>query len=238
MSYLTNPYMVTATAGGSCPADICTDLKAWWDFSDIDTITKDESDLVSVVTDKSGNGFDLTQTSGGSQPTWLSADRNGLDTVDFGSAGFMRASWDVLAQPHITGGACFMPPDTTSQDNVLDAFASVDGNSGGGFASLDTTGNLGIYSPSTIQMSYGGLGSSWRYWILTFGSSADLRINGSSGATGDTGSTGYNGVTVNAHRAGSNFGDTIFGELFVYTSALSSGDITALESYLATKWGF
>ena len=230
--------MVTASGGASCPNDICTDLKAWWDFSDISTITKDGSDKVSVVEDKSGNGFDLTQTSGGSQPTWLSADRNGLDTVDFGSAGFMRASWDVLSQPHITGGTCYMPNSTTSQLNVYDIYASVDGNSGGGFANSDTASTLVIYSPSSVTGSDSGAYSTWAYWINTYGSSADMRINGSSKGTGDSGSTGYNGITVNAHRSGSNKGSIIAGEIFIYTSALSGSDITALETYLSDKWGF
>ena len=225
------------SSGASCPADICTDLKAWWDFSDITTITKDGSDKVSQVDDKSGNGFNLVQATASGQPTWLSAERNGLDAVDFGTAGFMKAQWSNLSQPHITGGACYMPPDTTSQDNIHDNYSSVGGNSGNGFANLDTTGNLGIYSPSTVQTT-DNKASEWAYFVNTFGSSADLRMNGSSKSTGDTGSTAYNGITVNRHRTSGTYGEIIAGEIFVYTSALSASDITSLETYLSDKWGF
>lgn len=227
-----------AGAGASCPADICTDLKAWWDFSDLSTIDKDGSDKISVVTDKSGNGFDLTQDAGASQPTWLSADRNGLDTADFGSAGFMKAQWSNLSQPHITGGACYMPPSSASnQDNVYDVYSSVGGDSGGGFANDDTNA-LTIYSPSNTPTSSSGFTATWAYFVNTYGTSGDLRMNGVSKTTGDTGTTAYNGMTVNRHRSGSTYGDTIFGELFVYTSALSSANITSLETYLSDKWGF
>ena len=223
-------------SGSTLP--VTTDLKAWWDFSDIDTITKDGSDNVSQVDDKSGNGYHLVQATGSAQPAWLSANRNGLDTVDFGSAGFMQASWDVLAQPHITGGACFMPPSDTAQDNVYDIYASVDGNSGGGFANADTTPRLIIYSPSEVSGSDSGFSATWAYFMNTYGTSADLRMNGSSLGTGNTGTTGYNGITVNRHRSSATYGNIIAGEIFVYTSALSSGDITSLETYLSDKWGF
>ena len=235
MSYLVNPYMVVA--GSSCPADICTDLVAWWDFSDIDTITKDGSNNVSQVDDKSGNDYHLVQATGSAQPLWKSAERNGLDAVDFGAAGFMKAQWSNLDQPHIVGGACYMPPDTTSQDNIHDNYSSVGGDSGNGFANLDTTANLGIYSPSTVQTT-NNFASQWAYFVNTFGASADLRMDGNSKATGDTGDTAYNGITVNRHRTSATYGYIIAGEIFVYSSALSASDITALETYLSDKWGF
>ena len=207
-------------AGSSCPADICTDLKAWWDFSDIDTITKDGSDKVSQVDDKSGNGYDLVQATASGQPLWKSAERNGLDAVDFGTAGFMKAQWDDLSQPHITGGVCYMPPSSsTYQDNIYDVYSSVGGDSGGGFAN-DDTNQLVIYSPSGVYTSSSGFTATWKYFLNVYGSSGDLRMNGVSKNTGDTGSTAYNGITVNRHRTSATYGEIIAGEFFVYTSAL------------------
>ena len=64
------------------PLDV-SDCKIWLDFSDSTTITKDGSDRVSKVDDKSGNGYDYVQATGGQQPSWVSGDKNGLDVLNF-----------------------------------------------------------------------------------------------------------------------------------------------------------
>ncbi len=49
-------------------------LQLWLDATDEETITKDGSNVISVMTDKSGNGNDTRQTTAGSRPTWLASE--------------------------------------------------------------------------------------------------------------------------------------------------------------------
>ena len=51
------------------PADY-SNLKLWLDAADSSTITKDGSNKVSLWNDKSGNSFNLSQSTSGSQPTY------------------------------------------------------------------------------------------------------------------------------------------------------------------------
>jgi hypothetical protein len=52
-------------------------LQFWYDYTDLSTITKDESDFVSQVLDKSGNSFTTIQGTGSAQPKYIA---NGFGT--------------------------------------------------------------------------------------------------------------------------------------------------------------
>ena len=227
----------TGGNGGWSPSNI-SNLLAWWDFSDEETVTKSGANLISQVDDKSGNDYHLTQATGANQPTWEDDNRNDLDAADFGSAGFMKANWTALSQPHVVFGVCYMPPSSaTNQDNIYDTYSSIGGESGSGFIN-DDTNKLVIFSPDSVSTSSSGFTATWAYFVHTYGASGDLRMNGASQNTGDTGSTAYNGITLNRHRSGTTYGDIIAGEFGVYSSVPSSEDIGLLETYLSDKWGF
>lgn len=63
-----------APAGPWSPASLPS-LRAWWDFSDLATVTA-SGGAVSAVADKSGNGWTLVQANGTKKPT------TGVDTVN------------------------------------------------------------------------------------------------------------------------------------------------------------
>ena len=227
---------VVSGGGASFTPSSISDLLAWWDFSDLDTIDKSESNLISKVDDKSGNGYHLTQDTDANKPTWQDDDRNGLDTADFGSAGFMKANWTALSQPHVVFGVCYMPPSSSvNQDNIYDTYSG--GDSGGGFANSDSD-TLVIYSATDLSASSSGFTATWAYFCHTYGASGNLRMNGVSKATGNTGTVTYNGITMNRHRSSATYGDIVAGEFGVYSTVPSSEDIALLETYLSDKWGF
>ena len=61
-------------------------LLSWYDASDADTITESGGN-VSQWDDKSVNGYDLAQGSGGNQPSWgLGAQINGMNVINFNQA--------------------------------------------------------------------------------------------------------------------------------------------------------
>ena len=65
-------------------------LHSWWDASDAASVTLD-SGRVSQLSDKSGNGRHLTNTTSGStQPSYVTGARNGLNVARFAAASTQR----------------------------------------------------------------------------------------------------------------------------------------------------
>ena len=89
MSYLINPYMVTAS--GIEPPDV-SDLYLWYDFSgENSTITYDGSNRISKCTNGEGStNLDMLQSTGSLQPLRLAASQNGLDTADLDGGRVMQ----------------------------------------------------------------------------------------------------------------------------------------------------
>lgn len=58
-------------------------LKIWFDANDISTITKDGSDLVSQIDDKSGNGNHAVQATETEQPIWTANILNGMSILRY-----------------------------------------------------------------------------------------------------------------------------------------------------------
>lgn len=70
--------------GSFDPSDLGTSVtNAWFDFSDTGTITE-SGGAVSQVTDKSGNGNIVAQSSGAAKPTTGAATLNSLNVLTFG----------------------------------------------------------------------------------------------------------------------------------------------------------
>lgn len=77
-----NPYAFGAAAPAPfSPLDL-PNLNAWWDASDVSTITESGGD-VSQWDDKSGNGYHLTQGTAASQPATGANTLNGLNVLTF-----------------------------------------------------------------------------------------------------------------------------------------------------------
>jgi len=70
---------------------------AWYDSSDLSTITKDGSDYVSLWKDKLNSGRDLIQNTGVRQPKWFDTDGILFD----GTNDFMRTVAFTWAQPEM-----------------------------------------------------------------------------------------------------------------------------------------
>jgi hypothetical protein len=67
-------------------------LESWWDAADAASVTLDAG-RVSQLADKSGNGRHLTNTTSGStQPSYITAGRNGLNVARFAAASVQRLS--------------------------------------------------------------------------------------------------------------------------------------------------
>lgn len=242
-------------SGGSSafnPLDI-VGLRAWYDFSDTDTIFSDFADLVSIVLDKSGNDYNLMQFVGGNQPTTNTRTINGLNALDFTGNAFLEAfsKLGLGSNPEFSIISVFKNDVST------------------GFPILACLGGAGVGSGSLASIEVANTGFGWRFGngneIYTLGASDDtlyklwairpddgeyqdsrMQIDGNeltrASGGGDTNKPNFTeyfsvGAGVNnSGGVGNSPMEGAMGELMVVdNNALSQK--TDILNYLVNKWG-
>lgn len=123
-----------------------TTTTAWHDSSDPQTVTT-VSGGVSQITDKSGNGYTLTQATAGARPTYLSAAVNGLNAMSFDGGDTLQAAsaadWKFLHDA--TGSTVFLvvrANSPTSATMTLLATAIASSTSTGYLLSASTSNEI------------------------------------------------------------------------------------------------
>lgn len=217
-------------------------LWGWWDFSDTTTITLDGSSKILEIKDKTGNGHNLTQGTAANRPA--ESTLNGLNCGLFNSAAptvLTGGSWQPnLAQPFTVaivytqsrgGAANYLPgpfggPTVVPEPVIFEDTNGLNVNMQDGSGSIATS----LASPFTQQCIvciYDAAGS-------------HLRVNG----TDKLGTVDGNAMTDTALGA-SHFParpplveqlDGKIGECLVYQGHLTAAQLSAVESYLKTKW--
>jgi hypothetical protein len=228
------------------PSNI-SDLYAWYDASDIDTITKDGSDRVSAWTNKEGTtARNINQSTGGSQPLWLSASKNSLDTIDFVSNRYVitDSALTLISSAQLTIFIVLKMPSNTGTINHS-------------MSNVDTSG--GVFHPfyhednNTIRVSNTSGGAyvidsppsalAWTYVTVSQnGTSGFVRTDGvlktisPSSPLGSANS--FSGLCVGRYEevAGRYWNEEI-GEIIIYNKILNATEIGQVEEYLSTKWG-
>ena len=219
-------------------ASAFSNLTAWYDASDSSTVTKDGSNLVSQLNDKSGNGYNLTASGTGDagQPLWVSDGKNGLDIINFASNKVMKAQWASKSQPTTWCAVVYTPLADNGQDNFWDNYDNT--NSSMGFVNADNGDALTMFAPSGISHSSSGYTQTWTFFVNTYdNTNSSLRVNGVEKATGTVGTNPSYGLTLSTHRTGTTYGNIKLAELLVFDEALSASDITKVNNYFAAKWG-
>ena len=228
MSYLVNPYMVTAS--GFDP-DTISGLGAWYDADDLSTITKTGANLVTNWADKKGSA-DLVQGTS-EAPLWVSADQNGKDIINFASSKYMD-----------TGGLSAISQPTTWYI-ALTGFASTGtlkrpmwSGSQQVFTSNSTANGWKLYAGEEPSFTE-DIGTSFQIWRIVFNSSSSFwYVNASAKMDGvDTGTGSAGGLAIGAASDGGAPSDNKVGEILRYDATVSSGDNTLIMDYLDTKWG-
>ena len=218
----------------------------WLDSSDLATLYQDsagttpvaaDGDPVGKWLDKSGNGRHLTQATAAQRPTMKAAVANGRNVVRFDGVddNMARLSSIVSAQP-----LTILSVNRYSVGNkfeyVLDGNEEVRVIHG---KRNDAGDPVFVFAGSVLS---GGNGAAGGYKIQTSvvnGASSILRHNKAQVATGDAGASHLgSGIVVGADKSiAAGFLDGDLCELVIYSSALTPGQITSVESYLSTRWG-
>jgi hypothetical protein len=247
--------------GVSIPTSPVAGYKVWLDAADTSTITQ-SGGAVSQWTDKSANAYAFTQATASYKPTTAAATQNGKNVLTLGTNDNLASTaassvWKFLHTSTYTvffalkynvttyGGHPIATGAATSEVGV-DTFQ----DSPGKFQTVVTRGVGGTYVLANVTGS-STLTTSFTYVTMigdctnaTAANRSDLRIKQGSAVKNNvqTGAvdTGNPTRTMQLfdYVAGGNEGiDGQMGEILIYESILSSGDILLNQQYLANKWG-
>jgi hypothetical protein len=208
------------------PADY-SNLKLWLDAADTSTITH-SSNAVSEWNDKSGNEFNLSQSTSGSQPTYDATNRKVIFSSDS-----LSGTAPTLSQPLTFFTVLEYSGSNTNGQYVHDSSTGryVFGEwSSDGWGLI--RGDSSLYSTTLNPTTK----SVFSYQFN--GSSSAVFINGNQELSGThpTDNLGGNYV-LGAHHGGSQapFQGSIYEHLII--SNITSQDRQNIEAYLAQKWG-
>lgn len=221
-----------APAGGWTPADI-TGLGAWYDASDLASLTLDGSGYCSEWRDLSGNGRHLSQGTGSAQPRSGVRTQNGLPVLDFDGNDSMSVAFSTLSQPN-TVLAVVVTDRTGSSDTIFDATHPEFRNTV--WAAL--TNIWYIYAGNSVDTTRSTPPGARQITILYNGASSKFYENGTQyGGALDAGGLGMNGFRVGGNALGGAFLDGALAELVLINGLASDDDIAVLSAYCAAKWG-
>ena len=245
------------------PTDPVAGYKVWLDAADTGTITS-SGGAVSQWTDKSGNAYTFTQATAAYKPTTASETQNGKNVLTWGSNDLLVSTaaasvWKFLN--YGAGSTYFI----AAKHTATGSFGSVITTNGGSetekgvlkwfrsssnYGEQVTTGSSGVYAVSnnTASSSYDG--------AFTYISSVTIPNDGTAANRSSIqfkqGAAIKNNTQTNA-APNNNPGFTLYlgdyttggglaiqgtiGEILMYDSVLSAGNILLNQRYLAAKWG-
>ena len=240
--------------GGSwTPAETTTSI--WLDAADTGTITSDV-DGVSNWADKSGNGYDVTQSSAAAKPTTGVTQINSENALDFDGGDWLVSVDD---QPLLTEGEMFVVFRTNDHTQRQELFTKSSA-SGSNFEDFEWRfGIRAVDSAADGKLQYGGYGiatsqfidastncasntvylTNFRYLTLD----AEVFLDGTSVGTSTTslqlgsGKSTSNRIWVGSSEGTTRWLDGSIAEIVVTPTALSVDDRQIMEGYLAHKWG-
>ena len=204
-------------------------LLAWYDPSDLSSVTKDGSNLVSQISDKSGNGIQLAQPTALNKPVWQSDGSILFDGVN----SYLRNTTANIPQPF----------------TILLVYKNVTWASGRGILTGDATNLCGVRQQGSPPNEHKFMAPTLigdnasmalnTYEILTMqfnGASSSFQFNNKTATTGNPGANGLGALVIGARGDYSSKSNMQLKGLAIYSGALASGDITKLKNYFIKKY--
>lgn len=199
---------------------------AWYDSSDLTTITKDASEKVSRWNDKLGSGRDLIQSTNTKQPLYSS---EGLlfDGID----DYLKSSAFDFIQPII----CYM----VFKQITWTAFDYIfDGNLVASLFLYQNTispsirAGAGVISNNNTSLAIDTFGIAR---ILYNGVNSKIQINNNDAVTGNFGTNAMNGITIGAAGNGGNSSNILLKEI-IFRNPKNDNEQIYIYNYLRDKY--
>lgn len=236
------------------PSDI-SGLRVWYKA---DSESYSDGDAVGTVTDRSGLGYNASQSTASLKPIFRTNRVNGLAAYDFDGVDDAANNGTAMDTIMGTGAHTYFAvfkPHSASQ--AFDSYKRAEGvfgmkahdfisvGSEGGVASVSAefyTGNVGDPNPEYVVLPV--TLNDWHYATMVWDSSADLYFYLDGSISGSvTAATTTSRVANNALQLGYNDGvspvgyfDGEIAEVFAYNVALSSTDRKSMEDYIRGKY--
>ena len=219
-----------------------SDLYAWYDATDVTTITKDGSDRVSKWENKEGTtARDLVQTTSGNQPLWLSANRNGKDVIDFATSStgrWMKTSsmQSTVAQPISIVVVVEMPSNDSTSRDLLQGHSS--SKPFPVFNKNSANDSFHISMGTNLGWTETGVADTWQYMTLIFNTTAsEIRRGGVQKASGNAGTGVASPLRVGVSWNNDAFWNAKIMHVIFYSKLLSASEIEGLESWASLQGG-
>lgn len=220
-------------------------LVAWYDAADRATITDAGAGAVSAWTDKSGNGYTLTEAT--NRPTTGTRSQNGLNVIDFDGTNDKLSS----SCPADDISSCTFV--VAKVDSLTDYRTLVAGN-GNDADCVRVNQTSGTIQNERQGLNGGaltvvGIGTSAPFWVYSYwNGSSNVGVIAANSAGANFSAGANMAATFSSFTAGrtlvigaSNttfFFDGWIGEIIRYNTVLSGPNFALVVQYLTTKWGF
>jgi hypothetical protein len=239
-----SPRLLRPLATGFNPKSIAG-LITWIDFADTAAVTLDGSNKISAVTDKSGSGYNGTQTTSGNRLGVSTL--NGRQCADGGTEAHSLA----VRYTHLPGATLNYQEGYFA--GIWDAGGSTFPTYNGIMSGASVTGS-GVGAFVIGQVNVNGFNASGTFTRSIDGGSV-IAINNTSAANGAispfpaitsafvmrgfaNNSVGVNGWTIGTDRAEAGRGWLgRIGEVMFFNRVLASSEALKVRRYLAIKWG-
>jgi hypothetical protein len=225
-----SPRLLRPRAPGTFNPRSIANLAGWWDFNDAATVTVATG--ISAITDKSGNGRTLTQSTINNRPAWTANVLNGKHAAVFdGNNDTLGASFTLAQAITVFCVGRFTNP--TGGHQLFDGFAG--GNRMRLFASSTTQINLfagsQVTGPNTTLNAHS-------VWETVFNGASSLIIrNGSELASGNAGTAQPDGIYLSMFGNGfSNPTPSEIAHVLVYARFLSASERSAVRKWLGSLY--
>ena len=217
-------------AGAPAPA-LLTGLVAWFDASDLATITA-SAGKVSQWADKSPLALPVVMATSSRQPATGTRTINGRNVLDFDGSddNLWNLSYPTSRAAPATWLAVYQLDVTTNGQTLWDAYTTY----------RTTLGQKNIWSGTDVNLGAPTLNVE-QVCIIQNGASSQAWINRTSVGTGTLGADAIQ-IPPSYFMVGENRGDGgrmngVLAELVLASGAISAGDRAAWDAYCTTKWG-
>lgn len=210
-----------------------------WLKSDAASVIKDGSNLVSQLTDQSGNSRHFIQPTGGNQPTWTSSGIGGVASIQ-GAAGkflYNTGSWFPATS------TIFMVIKYTNVDlNANEVWIAVNSDITAYQSNAAFLTNVGAWCINRSDTTNGGtLDNNGHVMVIEYNSAANTVVKQEATQVISVASAGFfnvmqMGIMGGYANASLNWTGQ-FAELLLYDVALSASDKTTALNSLKTKYG-